>query len=43
MFLDYLIPRWLTYAIYLFLLVTPAMMPRFARDLADSTRSGEKR
>jgi hypothetical protein len=29
MFLDYLIPRWLTYAIYLFLLVVPAMISTY--------------
>jgi hypothetical protein len=29
MFLDYLIPRQLTYAIYLFLLITPAMISTY--------------
>jgi uncharacterized protein DUF6629 len=29
MFLDYLIPRWLTYFIYLLLLITPAMMSTY--------------
>jgi hypothetical protein len=29
MFLDYLIPRWLTYLIYVFLLVTPAMISTY--------------
>jgi hypothetical protein len=29
MFLDYLIPRWLTYAIYLFLLVTPPLLSAY--------------
>jgi hypothetical protein len=29
MFLDYLIPRWLTYLIYVFLLVTPTMISTY--------------
>jgi hypothetical protein len=29
MFLDYLIPRWLTYTSYIFLLVTPAMISTY--------------
>jgi len=29
MFPDYLIPRWLTYVIYIFLLVTPAMISTY--------------
>ena len=29
MFLDYLIPRWLTYAIYLFLVVAPPLMSTY--------------
>lgn len=29
MFLDYLIPRWLTYAIYLFLVVVPPLMSTY--------------
>jgi hypothetical protein len=29
MFLDYLIPRWLTYAIYIFLLVAPAFVSTY--------------
>ena len=29
MFLDYLIPRWVTYSIYLVLLITPAMMSTY--------------
>ena len=29
MFLDYLIPRWLTYLIYVFLLITPSMISTY--------------
>ncbi len=29
MFLDYLIPRWLTYLIYVFLLITPTMISTY--------------
>jgi hypothetical protein len=29
MFLDYLIPRWLTYLIYVFLLITPALISTY--------------
>ena len=29
MFLDYLIPRWLTYAIYLFLIIVPPLMSHY--------------
>jgi hypothetical protein len=29
MFLDYLIPRWLTYLIYIFLIVTPAVISTY--------------
>jgi hypothetical protein len=29
MFLDYLIPRWLTYLIYVFLIVTPTMISTY--------------
>lgn len=29
MFLDYLIPRWLTYVIYIFLPVTPAVISTY--------------
>ncbi len=29
MFLDYLIPRWLTYAIYLFLIIVPPLMSTY--------------
>lgn len=29
MFLDYLIPRWLTYVIYLFLIATPSLMSTY--------------
>ena len=29
MFLDYLIPRWLTYSIYIFLLITPTMISTY--------------
>lgn len=29
MFLDYLIPRWLTYLIYIFLIVTPTMISTY--------------
>lgn len=29
MFLDFLIPRWLTYLIYIFLIVTPTMISTY--------------
>ncbi len=29
MFLDYLIPRWLTYVIYMFLIITPLLISRY--------------